>query len=70
MMFCQKSFLIVFEVIDASGLASIHLVNYSMAMTVNLFPPWVVGSGPTRSIPHLYNGHVGDMSCVGAEGFA
>ena len=38
-MFCQKNILIVSKVFVASGFASIHLVKYSMEMTVNLFPP-------------------------------
>ena len=67
-MFCQKNFLIVYEVMVASGFASIHLVKYSMATTANLFPPWAVGIGPTRSIPHLCNGHDAEMSWVCAEG--
>ena len=37
-MFCQKNFLIVSEVMVASGFVSIHLVKYSMATTPNLFP--------------------------------
>ena len=37
-MFYQKNFFTVSEVIVASGLASIHLVKYSIATTANLFP--------------------------------
>ena len=37
-MFCQKNFFTASEVIVASGLASIHLVKYSIATTMNLFP--------------------------------
>ena len=37
-MFCQKNFFTVSKVIVASGLASIHLVKYSIATTANLFP--------------------------------
>ena len=55
-MFCQKNFFTVSEVIVASGLASIHLVKYSIATTMNLFPPCEGGSGLTRSMPHLCNG--------------
>ena len=62
MMFCQKNFLTVSEVIFASGFASIHLAKYSTATTANLFPPWDGGNGPTRSIPHLCSGHVGGIS--------
>jgi len=67
-MFCQKNFFIVSEVIVASGLASIHLVKYSIATTTNLFP-YEGGRGPTRSMPHICNGQVGGMSCTTAEGF-
>ena len=35
---CQKNFFTVFDVILVSGLASIHLVKYSMATTANWFP--------------------------------
>jgi hypothetical protein len=44
-------------------------VKYSMATTVNLFPPCDGGSSPTRSMPHLCKGHVGGMSCTTSEGF-
>ena len=66
--FCQKNFFIVSDVIVASGLASIHLVKYSMATTANLFPPCDGGSDPTRSIPHLCRGQVGGISCMLANG--
>jgi len=68
--FRQKSFFTDYEVMVARGFASIHLVKYSIATTANLFPPCEGGRGPTRSIPHLCNGQVGDMSCVAAEGLA
>jgi hypothetical protein len=67
-MFCQKNFLTDSNVIVASGLASIHLVKYSTTTMANLFPPCECGNGPTRSIPHLYNGRVGGMSFVFGEG--
>ena len=51
--FCQKNFFTISDVILVNGLASIHLVNYSMATTANLFPHCDGGSGPTRSMPHL-----------------
>ena len=41
-MFYQKNFFTASDVIVASGLASIDLVKYSMATTVNLFPPVMV----------------------------
>jgi hypothetical protein len=69
-MLCQKNFFTESEVIDASGFASIHLVKYSTAMTMNLFLPCKGGRGPTRSMPHLWSGHVGGISCITAEGFA
>jgi len=68
-MFYQKNFFTVSNVIFASGLASIHLVKYSMATTANLFPPCDGGSGPTRSMPHLCRGQVGGMSCTTAKDF-
>ena len=68
-MFCQKNFFTASEVIVASGLASIHLLKYSIATTVNLFPPCDGGSGPTRSMPHICNGQVGGMSCTTTKGF-
>ena len=37
-MLYQKNFFTISEVIVASGLASIHLVKYSIATTTNLFP--------------------------------
>jgi hypothetical protein len=50
-MFCQKNFWAVFDVIVDTALASIHLVKYSTAMKVNLRFPWAVGSGSTISSP-------------------
>ena len=68
--FRQKSFFTDYEVMVARGFASIHLVKYSIATTANLFPPYEGGKGPIRSIPHLCNGQVGDISYVAAEGLA
>ena len=68
-MFYQKNFFTISDLIVASGLALIHLVKYFMATTMNLFPPCDGGSGPTRSMPHLCKGQVGGMSCTTAEGF-
>jgi hypothetical protein len=68
MIFCQKNFLIVAEVMVARGLASIHFVKYSTATTANLKLPWAVGSGPTMSIPQRCSVQVGVMSCDGAPG--
>ena len=68
-MFYQKNSFTISDVILASGLASINLVKNSMATTANLFPPCSGGNGPTRSIPHLWRGQVGGMSCTMAEGF-
>ena len=68
-MFCQKNFFTASKVIVASGLASIHLVKYSITTTANLFPPCQGGSGLTRFMPHLCNGQVGGMSRTTAEGF-
>ena len=68
--FYKKKIFTVSEVIVASGLASIHLVKYSIATTMNLFPPPCEGgSGPMRSMPHLCNGQVDRMGCTTAEGF-
>jgi hypothetical protein len=39
----------VVEVMVARGLASIHMVKYSIATIANLKFPWAVGSGPTIS---------------------
>jgi hypothetical protein len=39
MMFCQKNFRVVLEVIADTVLASIHLVKYSTATKVNLRLP-------------------------------
>jgi hypothetical protein len=58
----------VVDVMVARGLASIHLVKYSTATTVNLKLPWAVGSGPTMSIPQCCSGQVGVISCDGALG--
>jgi hypothetical protein len=69
-MFSQKKFFTESKVIDASGLASIHLVKYSTATTLNLFPPCEGGRGATRSMPHLWSGHIGGISCISAESFA
>ena len=69
-MFCQKNFFTHSEVMVTRGFASIHLVKYSIATTANLFPPYEGGKGPIRSIPHLCNGQVGDISYVAAEGLA
>jgi hypothetical protein len=50
-MFCQKNFWAVFDVIVDTALALIHLVKYSTVTNVNLRFPWAVGSGPTMSSP-------------------
>jgi hypothetical protein len=68
-LFCQKIFFTELEVIDASGFASIHLVKYSIATIANLFPPCEGGKGPTRSMPHLWSGHIGGISCYSTEKF-
>ena len=69
-MFCQKNFFTIFDVILASGFASIHLVKYLIATMANLLPPSEDVHGPTRSMPHLFNGHVGGMSYVSDTGFS
>jgi hypothetical protein len=52
MIFCQKNFWIVTEVIIASGLASIHYFEkYSTATTTYLKFCWAGGSGPNKSSP-------------------
>jgi hypothetical protein len=50
-MFCQKNFWAVYDVIVDTTLASIHLVKYSTATKVSLRFPWAMGSGPTMSRP-------------------
>jgi hypothetical protein len=50
-LFCQKNFWAVFDVIVDTALASIHLVKYSTATKVNLGFPLAVGNGPTMSSP-------------------
>jgi hypothetical protein len=68
MMFCQKNFLIVAEVIMARGLASIHFENYSTATMTYLKFPCAGGSGPNKSRPHLCSGQMGRIRCVKDEG--
>jgi hypothetical protein len=58
-MFCQKNFWIVAEVIVARGIALIHFEKYSTATTAYFKFPCAGGSGPSKSRPHLCNGHVG-----------
>lgn len=60
-MLSQKNFLTYSEVMVAAGLASIHLIKYSIAMTANLLPHCDGGRGPTKSMPYLCNGQVGEM---------
>jgi hypothetical protein len=55
-MFCEKNFWAVFDVIVDTALASIHLVKYSTAMKVNLRFPWAVGSGPPGGPPQRLAG--------------
>jgi len=50
-MFCQKNFFTDSDVILASGLASIHLVKYSMATTANLFPLVMVAAAQPGPSP-------------------
>jgi hypothetical protein len=39
-----------------TGIASIHLVNVSMAMNKNLKPPGALGRMPMMSIPQIAKG--------------
>jgi hypothetical protein len=57
-MFCQKNFWIVVELI-AKAFASIHFEKYSTATTMYFKFPWATGIGPIMSIHHLCKGHVG-----------
>jgi hypothetical protein len=52
MICCQKNFLMVCEVIVASGFASIQMVKYSMATTPYQRFLGAVGRSPTKSIAH------------------
>jgi hypothetical protein len=65
--FCQKNFWIVADIIVTNGLASILLDKYSIATTTYLKFLWVGGNGPNKFIPHLCNGHVGWISSVRDE---
>jgi hypothetical protein len=67
MMFCQKNFCVVLEVIVVTALTSIHLVKYSMAMKVNFRLPCAVGSGPTMSSHQRCSGQVCAISFVSCE---
>jgi hypothetical protein len=48
-------------------MASIHLMNVSMAMNKNLNPPGALGKIPMMSIPHIAKGQ--EIS-IGQRGFA
>lgn len=55
------NFSIFFPVVYVKGIASTHLVKYSMAVKINLCPLEEVGLIlPTRSNPHCENDH-GDV---------
>jgi hypothetical protein len=67
-MFCQKNFCTVADVIIAKGFASIHLEKYSTTTTTYFRLPCAGGNGPNKCNPHLCNGHVGCISWVKDEG--
>jgi hypothetical protein len=67
-MFFQKNFCAVFDVIVDTVLASIHFVRYSTMTKVNFQLPCGVGNGPTMSIPQCCSGQVCAMSFVNCEG--
>jgi hypothetical protein len=66
--FCQKNFYTVAEVIVAKGFASIHLEKYSTATTTYFKLPCAGGSEPNKSRLHLCSGQVGCISWVKDEG--
>jgi hypothetical protein len=68
MMFYQKNFWTIAEVIVAKGLASIHFEKYSTATTTYFNFPCAGGSVTNKSKPHLCSGQVGRISCVKDEG--
>jgi hypothetical protein len=59
MIFYKKKFCIVAEVMVGNAFASIHMKNYSTSTMTNLKFPYVGGTGPIMSMPHLCNVHVG-----------
>ena len=64
---CQTKLIRVPDVIFASAFASIHLVKYSSATTMNRRLPGVDRSGPTILTLHLYNSHVGMIDLAGLQ---
>jgi hypothetical protein len=60
MMFWMK-FTACLEPILAKGHALIHLVNFSITMSMWVKPPGAFMKGPKRSRPHTMNNHVMGM---------
>ena len=40
-----------------SGIASVHLVKYSVATSIHMYPRDGVLTGPTKSSPQVWKGH-------------
>jgi hypothetical protein len=66
MMLC-RNLISASNMIFATGIASIHLVNVSFMMNKNLKPPGALGKMPTISIPQIVKNQ---KRLIGLRGFA